>query len=316
MMMMWTPGPRQTGGSACAGSDSEHLADDILGRTKLCKFYARGRCKRGLACTFAHSNEELETLPDFTKTQLCIDFFRGGQCQRGITCRFAHSTQEIRKPTIPRKKSSGAGNLRSEALVEALCTGEEKQQLEAAQAQIMRLQLQLQTMTMQAKSAGGAPAETASGPNHEAQKHRSTVQTLKLLSRGGVLSEGAEESDDGLGSCSEQASSLQSTEEGEAAERGCFSSRTSEQTADDSWHDTSSSQAQGEAMEEEVMEEGTAEAEAEEQRRRGRRIEELISFDIVVQNTFVNLVPSEAAPRRRSTSAPPAGHSHLHSALR
>eukprot|EP00428_Durinskia_dybowskii_P019808 CAMPEP_0170229306 /NCGR_PEP_ID=MMETSP0116_2-20130129/14376_1 /TAXON_ID=400756 /ORGANISM="Durinskia baltica, Strain CSIRO CS-38" /LENGTH=73 /DNA_ID=CAMNT_0010480055 /DNA_START=64 /DNA_END=282 /DNA_ORIENTATION=+ len=47
-------------------------------KTRLCKFFQSGKCLRGPACTFAHSSEELETLPNFRKSKLCADFAKFG----------------------------------------------------------------------------------------------------------------------------------------------------------------------------------------------------------------------------------------------
>jgi len=63
-------------------------------KTKLCVFHAKGRCRRGTACGFAHSHAELKAPPDFCKTKPCYDFHRG-QC--GLAnCKFAHGIEELR----------------------------------------------------------------------------------------------------------------------------------------------------------------------------------------------------------------------------
>lgn len=71
----------------------------VLDKTKFCKFYARGRCARGKACSFAHGSEELLTAPDLHKTQLCADYARDGLCRRGARCKFAHGVEQL-KPLI------------------------------------------------------------------------------------------------------------------------------------------------------------------------------------------------------------------------
>jgi len=90
--------PNITGQTPPAGVTETRIFD----KTRLCKFYARGKCRRGQACTFAHGQRELVPQPDFYKTQLCIDFFRTGGCPAGGECRFAHSTEEIRRSRVPR----------------------------------------------------------------------------------------------------------------------------------------------------------------------------------------------------------------------
>eukprot|EP00931_Biecheleriopsis_adriatica_P015232 TRINITY_DN11761_c0_g5_i1.p1 TRINITY_DN11761_c0_g5~~TRINITY_DN11761_c0_g5_i1.p1 ORF type:complete len:269 (+),score=33.38 TRINITY_DN11761_c0_g5_i1:86-892(+) len=64
--------------------------------TKLCKFFAEGKCDRGSLCTFAHTTGEVRDQPDFTKTRLCKDFMKLGHCDKGAACKFAHGREEMR----------------------------------------------------------------------------------------------------------------------------------------------------------------------------------------------------------------------------
>ena len=64
----------------------------ILHRTRLCTFFARGRCNRGDMCTFAHGLVDLKPKPDLTQTKLCP---MRGRC-KNQHCRFAHSWYELR----------------------------------------------------------------------------------------------------------------------------------------------------------------------------------------------------------------------------
>jgi len=66
-----------------------------LHKTKLCVFYAKGRCQRGTACAFAHSHAELAAPPDFSKTKPCYKFFRF-QC-KDANCKYAHGNEELRR---------------------------------------------------------------------------------------------------------------------------------------------------------------------------------------------------------------------------
>eukprot|EP00931_Biecheleriopsis_adriatica_P001215 TRINITY_DN10149_c0_g1_i1.p1 TRINITY_DN10149_c0_g1~~TRINITY_DN10149_c0_g1_i1.p1 ORF type:complete len:206 (-),score=25.99 TRINITY_DN10149_c0_g1_i1:80-697(-) len=66
----------------------------LLESTKLCKFHAEGKCKRGEACTFAHSSEQILDPPDLSKTRLCVAFKRSGFCARGADCNFAHGKDD------------------------------------------------------------------------------------------------------------------------------------------------------------------------------------------------------------------------------
>jgi len=72
-----------------------------LQKTMMCKFFLKGKCTRGTACTFAHGKEELKSKPDFYKTRLCPDFRDTGSCIMGDDCGYAHTEVEIRKPPRP-----------------------------------------------------------------------------------------------------------------------------------------------------------------------------------------------------------------------
>eukprot|EP00923_Selenidium_pygospionis_P031059 GHVN01055175.1.p1 GENE.GHVN01055175.1~~GHVN01055175.1.p1 ORF type:complete len:582 (+),score=52.81 GHVN01055175.1:1377-3122(+) len=64
-------------------------------KTKICPWYFKGRCERGSACRFAHSNEELKVLPNLTKTSYCPQLTKTGKCMQP-DCRYAHSSLELR----------------------------------------------------------------------------------------------------------------------------------------------------------------------------------------------------------------------------
>lgn len=70
----------------------------VLTKTKLCKFFARGQCTHGSACTFAHGRRELQAQPDLYRTEMCFDFTNTGRCHYGKDCRYAHSQEELRHP--------------------------------------------------------------------------------------------------------------------------------------------------------------------------------------------------------------------------
>lgn len=103
-------------------------------RTRLCTFYARGHCFHGESCKYAHTNDQLQSVPDLRKTRLCFSYFRGecqktnccfahgyhelrstnnlfktelcfqwstsGRCKAGINCRYAHGQKELRPPGL------------------------------------------------------------------------------------------------------------------------------------------------------------------------------------------------------------------------
>lgn len=74
---------------------SRILPSNILLRTKLCKFYPLGECKRGKRCAFAHDESALRDQPDLTKTSLCQNMLEGF-CENGNDCVYAHSHEELR----------------------------------------------------------------------------------------------------------------------------------------------------------------------------------------------------------------------------
>jgi len=63
-------------------------------KTRMCRAFQEGRCALGEACRFAHSQTQLVSMPDLTKTKLCLNFFRK-KCQ-DPNCKFAHGHDELR----------------------------------------------------------------------------------------------------------------------------------------------------------------------------------------------------------------------------
>jgi len=134
-----------------------HAENHLFDKTRLCKFFARGKCMQGPACTFANGNEELETRPDFFRTQLCPSLFQAGACPLGSACSYAHSPQELRRPSV--KKGHQAGAALRGAQQKALC--EEAEQLDLMQQKIIRLRAQLQelqVLTAERGAPGGSVA--------------------------------------------------------------------------------------------------------------------------------------------------------------
>jgi len=64
-------------------------------KTKTCKFWQSGRCKRGESCTYAHGNQDVKEMPNLTKTSLCREFMSTGICANA-ECSFAHGMRELR----------------------------------------------------------------------------------------------------------------------------------------------------------------------------------------------------------------------------
>ncbi|GAW81670.1 hypothetical protein, conserved [Plasmodium gonderi] len=106
-------------------------------KTKLCPLHMENRCKEGNNCDYAHSIEDLRSIPDLKRTKLCYKLLKGEKCfnkkcnyahnqeelksaqnlfaykssmckfvanktcLNGSTCRFAHTIDELRVPRIP-----------------------------------------------------------------------------------------------------------------------------------------------------------------------------------------------------------------------
>eukprot|EP00421_Protoceratium_reticulatum_P013326 CAMPEP_0168381766 /NCGR_PEP_ID=MMETSP0228-20121227/13045_1 /TAXON_ID=133427 /ORGANISM="Protoceratium reticulatum, Strain CCCM 535 (=CCMP 1889)" /LENGTH=531 /DNA_ID=CAMNT_0008394873 /DNA_START=41 /DNA_END=1638 /DNA_ORIENTATION=+ len=64
-------------------------------KTKQCRFFELGKCRKRGACNFAHSPEELRPMPDLTCTKLCPHLLETGECTQS-GCTFAHSAEEFR----------------------------------------------------------------------------------------------------------------------------------------------------------------------------------------------------------------------------
>lgn len=92
----------------------------VLDKTRLCKFFRKGQCTRGEACTFAHGRRQLRPQPNLYRTQPCIDFLKTGGCSFGDGCRYAHHLEEVRPvrfmvlpgPPEPAGRGRGAGPAR------------------------------------------------------------------------------------------------------------------------------------------------------------------------------------------------------------
>mmetsp|Transcript_102280 Transcript_102280/g.327947 ORF Transcript_102280/g.327947 Transcript_102280/m.327947 type:complete len:241 (+) Transcript_102280:43-765(+) len=85
--------------------DKNHVFD----KTKLCKFFPDGLCKRGQVCTFAHSGGEVLPRPDFFKTQLCPAVQKGGACTFEAGCHYAHDPAELRS-AVKNQRARGGGS--------------------------------------------------------------------------------------------------------------------------------------------------------------------------------------------------------------
>lgn len=69
----------------------------IFMKTQACRFFAKGWCRSGTNCAFAHSAEEMRDCPDLTKTSICHRWARH-QCPRTAKeCRYAHGAWDLRR---------------------------------------------------------------------------------------------------------------------------------------------------------------------------------------------------------------------------
>eukprot|EP00929_Paragymnodinium_shiwhaense_P078973 TRINITY_DN4099_c0_g1_i1.p1 TRINITY_DN4099_c0_g1~~TRINITY_DN4099_c0_g1_i1.p1 ORF type:complete len:383 (-),score=100.30 TRINITY_DN4099_c0_g1_i1:243-1274(-) len=83
--------------SSAAGDDQKNVRClSQLSKTRLCTYFARGMCRNGETCTFAHGSTELSIKPDLRKTSLCKDWERGTCRKLAFQCNFAHGYREIR----------------------------------------------------------------------------------------------------------------------------------------------------------------------------------------------------------------------------
>ena len=62
----------------------------------LCVFFQNGHCGDGENCNFAHGDQELQQLPDLSKTSLCQKWLQGTCPLSKGRCRFAHGKGELR----------------------------------------------------------------------------------------------------------------------------------------------------------------------------------------------------------------------------
>lgn len=75
----------------------------------MCRFYTQGRCfYASHECAFAHSPEELRSVPNLSKTSLCVKWSRGCCPLSSEECRYAHGCEELRRTTATsvKKKAS------------------------------------------------------------------------------------------------------------------------------------------------------------------------------------------------------------------
>jgi len=257
-----------SGVSTC--SKNSHENTHIFDKTRLCKFYAKGKCRRGEACTYAHGEVEVQPQPDFFRTQFCVDFLRSGACKAGSRCSYAHDLQELRHA---KTHKSGRGQDLKKAADPQVSL--EVRKLEMMQQEVARLHSQLHTLQKLAGSGSSVPA------------------ALRVEARGSckVVDE-VQEEEDGDWLNLTTGFSRQSTEEGSEPPL-CFSRQSTIEDCDE-WDDSASA----------LVSENTEHrlpSEAEEQ-----EMEQEVACQLLVKRTFFSLEPVRAGSHRRSQSAPAA----------
>jgi len=108
-------------------------------KTKMCRFHEAGACTRGFECVYAHSEQELQRLPDLHKSRLCLRFRYSGSCNDEDSCRFAHGMSDLR----PRSKNCFSSGKLSEASVGTAGTARESCTPTAKQADLQKPPVQI-----------------------------------------------------------------------------------------------------------------------------------------------------------------------------
>lgn len=85
---------RSMGHNGSAGVFRNVAAKERFIKTKPCRFFAIGQCRRGEECAFAHGLD-LRSSPDLWKSSLCFRFSRGRCGLAAEDCRFAHGSEDL-----------------------------------------------------------------------------------------------------------------------------------------------------------------------------------------------------------------------------
>lgn len=97
--------------SACDDSSEagagQKVAEESLRKTKMCKYFLQGSCKRGLECHFAHDLGNIKARPNLFRTNLCMAFERSGRCKHGDNCKYAHGRDQLQVMPLVEEASKG-----------------------------------------------------------------------------------------------------------------------------------------------------------------------------------------------------------------
>eukprot|EP00928_Gymnodinium_smaydae_P034570 TRINITY_DN24466_c0_g1_i1.p2 TRINITY_DN24466_c0_g1~~TRINITY_DN24466_c0_g1_i1.p2 ORF type:complete len:384 (+),score=103.56 TRINITY_DN24466_c0_g1_i1:56-1207(+) len=92
-------------------------ADGLQRRSKvMCKFFERGLCHKGDACTLSHDPRDREPRPLTHKRSMECRFFTLGKCTRGDACAYAHGSEELDKIVSLREERERKERLREEVM--------------------------------------------------------------------------------------------------------------------------------------------------------------------------------------------------------
>lgn len=95
------------GTASSTAPQSENPSGDIFMKTKMCKFYLLGVCSKGKSCFFAHTQNELNPMPDLFRTKICRDLINTGRCDEP-DCKYAHNKDELRNTSFFCRGKSGS----------------------------------------------------------------------------------------------------------------------------------------------------------------------------------------------------------------
>lgn len=75
---------------------------------QVCRFFAKGECRNGDACTFSHDFDEAS----LQQIDLCIHWASHGSCKKGDECTFQHDFDredpEVKKKRFSRRRTAAA----------------------------------------------------------------------------------------------------------------------------------------------------------------------------------------------------------------
>lgn len=198
------------------------IDDQLLGKTKLCKYFFRGLCSRGKLCTFAHGRKELRAQPNLFKTELCFEFSNSSTCQRGKACHYAHGERELRAVTMP-----AASTPKRKGAEPKTCKATQlTQKIKEKECEAEQLRAQLRTLVVEAaKSTSLGPAcGFPSSSGSTSRKDGSRISSLPSAAHSWVSEAGSDYEWDNIDQASHvtESSEPEDVVDCELAVRGTF----------------------------------------------------------------------------------------------